>query len=250
LTVLKALEHALPEESFIYFGDTAHVPYGSKSDATVQNYARQITEFLIDQEVKMIVVACNTASSVALEMLQDTFRLPIFGVVEPAVRKAAEISKTGEIGVIGTRATISSEAYPKRFLEFFPGVKVHSQACPLFVSLVEEGWESTHVAEEIAVEYLKIFNDTKLDTLILGCTHYPVLLNTIRKVMPEDVKLITSGDAIADELKKYLKLNKLENTSIKRSVSYYVTDMPQQFDVLGSRFLGRSLANVQYLNSF
>lgn len=243
----KAVEKILPDESLIYFGDSAHVPYGTKSANAVRTFSEQITSFLIGKGVKLIIVACNTASSVALDHLRRQFSIPIFGVVEPAVKKALAVTRTGTIGVIGTRATINSGSYEEQLRKIAPNVQILSQACPLFVSLVEEGWQDTSIAFDTAMKYLAEIHDSKMDTLILGCTHYPVMAGTIQKVVTDSVRLITSGEAVAEQVKAYLKENKLRTQSSTREESFFVTDLPQQFDALGSRFLGRPIKNIQHL---
>ncbi len=247
LTVLQAMVALLPSESYLYFGDTAHVPYGSKSNETVQKYADRITEFLIRQDVKLIVVACNTASSVALTALQQKYDIPIIGVVEPAVRRAVELTNSGTIGVIGTRATIRSGAYQGLIRRELPDSGTIAKACPLFVSLVEEGWENTAVAREVAGVYLSEVLKDGMDTLILGCTHYPVLMPTIKQIVTDKVTLISSGEAVAQTVRDYLKAADLLSDNPDPVETFYITDLPQLFDELGSRFLGRPLTNVNYI---
>ncbi|NOZ07546.1 MAG: glutamate racemase [FCB group bacterium] len=247
LTVLQAMVKLLPQESYLYFGDTAHVPYGSKSNETVLKYADQITEFLIRQKVKLIVVACNTASSVALTGLKKKYDIPIIGVVEPAVRRAAELTKSRTIGVIGTRATIRSGSYQNLIQRELPEARTIAKACPLFVSLVEEGWENTAVAREVAGVYLSDILKNGMDTLILGCTHYPVLMPTIREIVTDKVNLISSGEAVAQTVRDHLMKADLLSDNRRPSETFYITDLPQLFDELGSRFLGRRLENVKYI---
>ncbi len=247
LTVLKAMQKLLPNESYLYFGDTAHVPYGSKSNETVFKYSDQITDFLIGQDVKLIVVACNTSSSVALTKLRQKYRTPVIGVVEPAVKKAVQLTQTQSIGVIGTRATIRSGSYRELIRKNLPDSQTIAKACPLFVSLVEEGWENTVVASEIAQIYLSDMLKDSMDTLILGCTHYPVLMATIQSIVTDQVKLINSGEEVAHTVKNYLKDNDLLSYNPKPSEIFFITDLPQLFDKLGSRLLGRQLSNVKYI---
>ena len=248
LTVLKALEKKLPKESFIYFGDTAHVPYGSKSIETVQNYSNQITKFLLKHNVKLIVIACNTASSVATQILRENFDIPIFGVVGPSVEQAITYHKKGKIGIIGTQSTIVSNSYVQKFKELAPHIKINQQACPLFVPLIEENWCNTNTAKEIAAIYLEPFITHPVDVLVLGCTHYPMMEKLIQSLMGESVKLISSGPGVAKVVEKYLKNNKIENQSIDyHSEAFFVTDFPQKFDELGSQFLGRRLTNIYHI---
>ncbi len=246
LTVLKSLELHLPHESFLYFGDTAHVPYGTRSDETVIRYSESITRFLLSQPVKLIIIACNTASAVALHYLRERFTVPIIGVVEPMVKKTLAMSSTGRIGIIGTRATIQSGAYSKRFLSTGKNLTLTEKACPLFVPLIEEGWAETDIARQVAQIYLEGIMQTRPDTLVLGCTHYPMIAVTLKKILPPGVNLISSGEAVADETADFLKKHQLHtNTPSRRMERFFVTDYPQQFDRIGSRFLGRKLTNVE-----
>ena len=245
LTVLKSLEKILPGESFLYFGDTAHVPYGTRSNKTVIRYSIDIVRFLAEEKVKLIVIACNTASSIALNVLRESYQIPILGVVEPVIRKSIETTKSGTVGIIGTRATIQSKAYFQKFKSMSPGIRVIDQACPLFVPLIEEGWENSAVAESIAKEYLNNMIKTKMDTLVLGCTHYPILNQTLTRVLPENVRMISSGEPVALEVRQYLARRNMLATAGRRVEKIYVTDYPQQFNQLGSRFLGRPLGSVE-----
>ena len=248
LTVLKALEKQLPHESFIYFGDTAHVPYGSKSAETVQNYSNQITEFLLSHGVKLIIIACNTASSVAAELLRENFDVPIFGVVTPSVEQAISLYNGGEIGIIGTQSTIASNSYVEKFTSLAPHIKTVQQACPLFVPLIEENWGNTITAKEVANTYLKSFTDHPLDALVLGCTHYPMMGKIIQSIVGDLVKLVSSGPAVAETVLKFLMDNNLQNDSeTPQTEAFFVTDFPQKFDALGSQFLGRTLTNIHHI---
>ena len=248
LTVLKALEKQLPHESFIYFGDTAHVPYGSKSVETVQNYSNQITQFLLGHDVKLIVIACNTASSVAGQLLRENFDVPIFGVVTPSVEKAIFHYNGGEIGIIGTQSTISSNSYVEKFKTLVPHIKTLQLACPLFVPLIEENWGNTDTAKEVASIYLKSFSQRPLDVLVLGCTHYPIMRKIIQSVVGDNVQLVSSGPAVAETIEKFLVENNLQNDGKNPPTEvFFVTDFPQKFDKLGSQFLGRTLTNVHHI---
>jgi glutamate racemase len=248
LTVLRSLEKQLPNESFIYFGDTAHVPYGSKSDKTVQNYSNKITQFLLDHDVKLIVIACNTVSSVATPLLQEKFNIPIFGVVTPSVEQAIAHHNGGEIGIIGTQSTITSKSYIEKFTNLAPHIKTFQQACPLFVPLIEENWGNTNTAKEIASIYLEPFLKHPIDALVLGCTHYPIMEPVIQSVMGDSVNLISSGPAVAKTVAFFLTKNKLQNDgNDSPNEAFFVTDFPQKFDELGSQFLGRTLTNVHYI---
>ena len=249
LTVLKSLEKMLPKESFIYFGDTAHVPYGTKSTNTVLKYSKNIIEFFLSKKTKAIVIACNTASAVAFNELQGQYTIPLFDVVTPSVELAIKESKTKYIGVIGTTSTINSKAYSKLFYNNKSNLKIYEEACPLFVPIIEEGWANTQIATKIAKVYLEKFNNTKIDKLILGCTHYPIMANTIKKIISNDIELIFSGKTVGEKLYSYLSKNLLlNNNQTVTSVDFYVSDFPQKFDELGSRFLGRKLNDVKQIS--
>ena len=245
LTVVKKLAEAMPHEDIVYFGDTARVPYGSKSNKTVIEYSIQNTNFLIHKNVKAVVVACNTASSVALPVLRDKFKIPIIGMIEPGAKMAIEKSKNKKIGVIGTRATISNKAYSKEIRKNAEA-EVFEKACPLFVPLAEEGWTDHKATFEIAQEYLTELHDYKIDTLVLGCTHYPILANTIQKVIGSSVTLIDSGIASAEVVKKVLADSSLENNSSKPGYQdFYVSDIPTTFKKVAELFLGKPVNDVK-----
>lgn len=229
LTVLKALLDLYPEVDFVYLGDTARVPYGTKSSQTVIKYSFECAEFLMAEGIDLLVVACNTASSYALDALKESLPLPVFGVIQPGVKRAIENTK-GKIGVIGTRATISSGSY-KRLLEDY-GVEVYQKACPLFVPLVEEGLLDGPIAESVVEHYLREFKESKVDTLILGCTHYPLLKPLIEKYMGEGVKVIDSAEAVALEIGHLVER---EGTS---SLELYFTDITPSLENLIELILG------------
>jgi len=248
LTVLNSLETQLPNESFIYFGDTAHVPYGSKSIETVQSYSNQITQFLLNHDVKLIVIACNTASSVASKLLRKNFDIPIFGVVTPSVKQAISYHRNGEIGIIGTQSTIASNSYVEKFTTLAPHIKTVQKACPLFVPLIEENWAKTDIAKDIAKIYLEQFTMHHLDALVLGCTHYPIMETIIQSIVGDSVKLVSSGPAVSTEVKKFLIENNIQNDCSNPKIeAFFVTDFPLKFDELGSQFLGRALTNVNHI---
>ncbi|MBO5227873.1 MAG: glutamate racemase [Lachnospiraceae bacterium] len=206
LTVAEEVMRQLPNEKIVYFGDTARVPYGSKSKDTIIKFSRQIIRYLRTWEVKAIVVACNTASALALPEIQKELDIPIVGVIEPGAKVAAEISKNGRIGIIGTEGTINSHIHTKLIKEVKPSYKITEKACPLFVPLVEEGFFlDTDVAYEIAGKYLEVMKDRDVDTLILGCTHYPFLRETIKNIMGAGVSLVNPAYETARELKKMLE---------------------------------------------
>ncbi len=245
LTVVKRLASTLPEEDIIYFGDTARVPYGSKSNDTVIEYGLQDAKFLMSKGVKAIVVACNTVSSIAIKELKDNFDVPIIGMIEPGAKLAAEKTQNGKIGVIGTRATISNNAYSKDLKKLDAKFEVYEKACPLFVPLAEEGWVNHKATYEIAEEYLKELRELKIDTLVLGCTHYPILADVIQKVIGEEVALIDSGVASAEVVCSELDRTDLHTNKFSMgNLSFYVSDIPVTFKQVAGLFLGTPVENI------
>jgi glutamate racemase len=246
LTVVRALLERLPHENIVYFGDTARVPYGPKSPQVVREYALDDTEFLLSKNVKMIVVACNTVSAVALDVVQKRAKIPVVGMIVPGANAASAASKKKRIGVIGTLGTISSNAYTNAIKHTDPEAQVFSQPCPLFVPLVEEGWLDHKATEMIAKEYLFPLSLEKIDTLVLGCTHYPLLKNIIAKMLKGDVMLIDSGEAAALEVNRVLEKNGLRNMSKEKpNLQFFVSDIPAKFSEIGERFLGAKLGVVK-----
>lgn len=246
LTVVKRIASSLPEENIVYFGDTARVPYGSKSNATVIEYSLQDAKFLISKNVKAIVVACNTASSVALKELRKNFDVPVIGMIEPGAKMAVKESASGRIGVIGTRATISNHAYADAIRLLNPEAVVFEKACPLFVPLAEEGWINHKATYEIAEEYLSELRRLNIDTLVLGCTHYPILSEVIQKTIGDNVKLIDSGIASAEVVRQEIERIGLQTN--RYGVGYqdfFVSDIPTKFTEVAELFLGKPVANVQ-----
>lgn len=236
----------LPNESIIYFGDTARVPYGPKSPETVIRYSREITSFLEDQGVKAVVVACNTATAHALTALREHYGLPIVGVIEPGSRAAARATRTGHVGVIGTQGTINSRAYERSIVAASPDATVTALACPLFVPLAEEGWLDTEVTRMVAREYLGPLVEAGIDTLVLGCTHYPLLKGAIGSVVGRDVRLIDSAEETAAETAATLReraLESVESGAVKHR--FIASDAPEQFLRVGRRFLGSSIDGVE-----
>lgn len=233
LTVAREILRQLPNEKIVYFGDTARVPYGSKSKETVIRYSRQIVRFLLTKNVKAIVIACNTASAFALEELKEEFDIPIIGVIRPGAKAAVENTVTKRIGVIGTEGTIRSAIYTEVIHEYDREAIVLGKACPLFVSLVEEGWLHDTVTDEVAGRYLSEFKNRDIDTLIMGCTHYPLLRSTIMKTMGEDVFLVNPAYETAISLKRLLDKNGIASTAdlIPKPEMYdfYVSDAPRKF---------------------
>jgi len=245
LTVVKRLASTLPNENIIYFGDTARVPYGSKSNSTVIEYSIQNTKFLLQKNIKALVVACNTASSITIPDLKKMFDIPIIGMIEPGSRMALNKTHNKKIGVIGTRATISNLAYSKEIKRLNDKVEVFEKPCPLFVPLAEEGWIKHRATYEIAEEYLKELREIEIDTLVLGCTHYPILTEVIQKVIGPKVSLIDSGVASSELIKLELeKFNLLSDSGTIGSQEYYVSDIPAKFKEVAESFLGRGIEHV------
>lgn len=239
LTVLKELAAALPGENTIYLGDTARVPYGIRSAETVTRYSFENTQFLLSQEIKMLVVACNTASAVSLDAVKKEFPLPVIGVLEPGARAAAAATRSRKIGIIGTEATIASGAYERAIARLAPEVEVFTRACPLFVPLVEEGWVANDVAELVAERYLAFFRTTGIDTLVLGCTHYPLLKQVIGRAVGPGIALIDSATETAKEVAAVLDKLKWQRPGQEPAERrYFVTDTPGRFERLGKLFLG------------
>jgi glutamate racemase len=244
LTVLKSVSRLMPNENIVYFGDTARVPYGSKSNDTVIEYSLQAANFLLRKNIKL-VVACNTASSVALKELKRFLTIPVIGMIEPGAKTALKESKKGIIGVIGTRSTINNKAYSNELKKLNPKVKVYEQACPLFVPLAEEGWLDHKVTQLVAKEYLSGLREKKIDSLVLGCTHYPILIDTIQKVIGKNVKLIDSGTPAARLVEDYLNGRQLRNQSVHQGSSeFYVSDVPTKFREIAEIFLGRKIVHM------
>ena len=251
LTVLAAIRRILPNESLIYLGDTARVPYGNKSAETILRYSEECCTFLSEKGVKAIVVACNTASAHALPYLLHRFHFPMMGVVEPGVEAALRASRNGHIGVIGTHATIQSGVYTKELKKKDAGVKVTGVACPLFVPLVEEDWCDNEVAELVVKKYLDGLPSREMDALILGCTHYPLLKKKIAKVLGNAIALIDSADAVAAALGKHLKSgNLLGDADAKGGCEIFVTDLTPRFESIAKRFLQDAVPMIKKVDLF
>ncbi len=248
LTVYRALHERLPNERFVYLGDTARVPYGTKSLATVERYAVENSRFLEAHGIKLLVVACNTASALALPAIRAAVKVPVMGVIEPGSRAAVEIAQGANIGIIATEATIQSRAYAKAIAALGASGQVIEKACPLFVSLAEEGWAETDVARAVARDYLTEFTKTTLAALVLGCTHYPILRDVISETVGKDVQLIDSGAATAHDVESLLESSDLTNEHAlglyqERQLCddldhFYVTDAAERFAKVAERFLG------------
>ena len=249
LTVVDQLLQHLPNEAIVYFGDTARVPYGIKSAETIRKFALQITNFLQHQGVKMIVVACNTVSSVALDSVMAASRVPVVNVLEPGARAALQVSHSKRIGVIGTTATVAAGKYVDILKSAETSVVVFSQACPLFVPLVEEGWTDSKVTDRVAEIYLNPLVDQQIDSLILGCTHYPIIKKTIQKVVSNRIQIIDSAVETAIEVHNVLLEQNLQaDGNDKPKHRFFVSDFPQRFEEVAKLLLGHSLENVQRIS--
>lgn len=246
LTVFKALARRMPRESLVYFGDTAHVPYGSKSPEAVTRYSVEIARFLAAQGIKLLVVACNTSSAVALPAIRKAVKVPVVGVIDPGARAAMCATRGGSIGVIGTEATVRSDAYPRALRSLGSRVKTVSQSCPLFVPLVEEGWWQGKVTEAVARRYTAPLRRARVDTLILGCTHYPYLKPVLSRVMGARVSLIDSAEETALQTESVLEKSGLRSSTRRAgSRDFYASDAPERFRRLARRMLGFSVPRVR-----
>jgi glutamate racemase len=246
LTVARAIYERLPRESTIYFGDTARVPYGPKSPDTVKRYSLEILHWLLAQGVKAVVVACNTSTAHALRALQEASQVPVLGVIKPGARAAIASGKDGPIGVIGTAGTIASDAYNRAIQALAPGLPVIQRACPLFVPLVEEGWFDHPATELVAADYLRELREACVRSLVLGCTHYPLLKPLLQRVMGPEVRLIDSGEATAAALETILSDKALEAPGDAMAQHrFVVSDDEARFRQVGSRFVGERLGKAE-----
>jgi glutamate racemase len=243
MTVARAVEKALPEYRLIYFGDLARSPYGSKSPETIRAYARQNTEFLLTKGARLIIIGCNSAASVASDLLKNTFDVPIFEVITPAVHKASITTSSGRIGVIGTRATIASGIYEDKIKELLAGASIFSQPCPLLVPLVEEGWLHKRETKMIIRRYLHPLRLKQVDTLVLGCTHYPLLKELIQPRIGKRVKVIDSSEEVASQLRDYLSDHPEMAQSLAKNGEnvYYVSDVTEAAKSTAQRIFGRRI---------
>ncbi|HEY0671620.1 MAG TPA: glutamate racemase [Longimicrobiales bacterium] len=246
LTVAKAIFQLLPNESICYFGDTARVPYGPKSPTTVLRYSREAAAFLMSKDVKMLVIACNTATAHAAEALAQELPIPVVGVVEPGARTAARTTRSGRVGVIGTAGTIASGAYDLAVRRLVEDARVYAQPCPLFVPLIEEGWQEHEATRLVAREYLEPLHEVDIDVLILGCTHYPLLADVIQETLGPDVKLVDSAHETAIEVRHELQQRQqLRAAAGQPSHAFFASDSPMRFKEVGSRFLGGAVLQVE-----
>jgi len=249
LTVLRELVALLPGERMVYLGDTARLPYGTKSPETIIRYSLQNARFLLGQGIKLLVVACNSASSVAIPRLQAEMPVPVIGVIRPGAERAAEATSSGMVGVIGTRATIASGAYEREISAIRPGVRLVSRPCPLFVPLVEEGWVDNEICRLTVQSYLGDLAEEQLDTLVLGCTHYPLLKPAIGGMLGPGVRLIDSAEAVAGQVAGLLAREGLERgEGVEGHRAYFVTDASERFREVGERCLGRSIRRLELVD--
>ncbi len=248
LTVAREIMRQIPNETIIYFGDTARVPYGSKSKQTIITYSRQIVKFLQTKNVKAIVIACNTASAFALETVSAEVSIPVIGVVEPGAKVAAEATKNGNIGIIGTEGTINSGIYNSYLSRTKPNVKVYGKACPLFVPLVEEGWLSDPITVDVAKRYMNELKVCDIDTLVLGCTHYPLIRHTIGSVVGDKVTLVNPAFETARTLKEVLKCKGIESVNPAGEHKFYVSDGAEKFKKFANTILPCEVMETKDIN--
>jgi len=249
LTVLREVRSLLPHENIIYLGDTARLPYGNKSPYTVTRYALENALFLLAKGIKALVVACNTSSALSLATLKKRLPIPVFGVIDPAARVAARHTRTKKVGVIGTKATVKSLAYERAIRRLDRQIKVLARPCPLFVPIVEEGMEHDEIARLVVRRYLEDFRGSGIDALVMGCTHYPVLEQVIRKELGRGVFIVNTGKETAGEMKELLGTRGLLRKSGRGVCSYFVTDSPDSFSEVGSRFLGDPIKSVKLVKN-
>ena len=249
LTVLKEVFRKLPDESTVYLGDTARVPYGIRSAETVTRYSFENTGFLVSMGIKALVVACNTVSAVSLEEIKGKLSMPVIGVIEPGARAAVRATRNKNVGVIGTEATVNSGAYARIIRAIDASIRVFSLPCPLFVPLAEEGLTDDAIATMVAERYLKNLKEKGIDTLVLGCTHYPLLKDVIGKVMGEGITLIDSATETVSEIKETLVRNDIKGSPSRQPLrKFYVTDAPEKFLKVGERFLGEKIAHIEKIS--
>lgn len=246
LTVMKEIMRTLPHEEIVYFGDTARLPYGEKSKLTIINYSYDNAQFLIEKNIKILVIACNTATAHAIHHLQERLPLPILGTILPGAKRAVDATKNGRIAVLGTKGTVRSGEYAREIVRLLPSAQVFSLACPLLVPLIEENWMGHAATRMILSEYLLPLKREKVDTLLLGCTHYPLLENIIREQVGEEVTIVDSASSCAEEVARTLRQQGLNRKSKSSPTHrYYVSDDPEKFRQLGKQFLGRDLEEVR-----
>lgn len=248
LTVVREIMRQIPNETIVYFGDTARVPYGSKSKKTIITYSRQIVKFLQTKEVKAIVIACNTASAFALETIEEEISIPVIGVVKPGAKAAAEITKNGNIGIIATEGTINSGIYNTYLSGINPNVKVYGKACPLFVPLVEEGWLEDPVTIEVAKRYISELQGYDIDTLVLGCTHYPLIRHVLGDILGDKVSLVNPAYETAISLRQVLKHHGLESAEPVGDHKFFVSDGAEKFQKFANTILPCEVVETKDVN--
>ena len=248
LTVVSALTHELPGESLIYLGDTARVPYGTKSPDVIRRYALRCSQFLVEQGAKLLVIACNTASACAVDIVRDTLAMPVVGVIEPGAALAARTTKNGRVGVIGTESTIASGAYQQALATLNPQLEVFAKPCPLFVPLAEEGYAEHQATRLLAEEYLRPLVARGIDTLVLGCTHYPLLASVIADVCGPGVAIVNSAEAVARAVGAAVRSSGLETDVNNASRHFYATDVSARVSRVGGAFLGSALTQVELVD--
>ncbi len=250
LSVLQHVQKTCPNCSFIYFGDTARFPYGGKSPETISRYALENTIFLLEKNIDLLLIACNTATCYSLERLQKTFSIPILGIIQPAIEHVIKATNNKRIGIIGTHATIQSQIYQKTIANFCEGAHIVARACPLFVSLVEEQITNEKIVELVVKEYLGDIMKENIDTLLLACTHYPLLYDAIRKEVGDDIKIVNPGKTLALHAKKHLEMKNLLPTNHplhQSEMIFFVSDDPKRFLSIGEKFLGTKITNIQHV---
>jgi glutamate racemase len=245
LTVLSEVKRLLPDDIFIYFGDTARCPYGGKSSSTILRYSIENSNFLHAKGIDLLVVACHTATAHALDTLKTLYKIPVVGVVEPAIEKAVQVTLNNKIGVIGTRATIDSQVYQKAISARLKQAEVFALACPLFVPLIEEQFPHRIITRSVVREYLNPLKEQGIDTLLLGCTHYPLLLDLIQECMGDEVKIVNPAEACAQSVFKLKeKLSTSNNCDEKKAHQFFVSDDPDRFRTIGEKFFGHPLLQI------
>ncbi len=247
LTVMQQIMHTLPHEQLIYFGDTARVPYGNKSQETVIRFSIENTLCLLEKNIKLLVIACNTASAFSLSKLQQLFHLPIVGMIEPGAERAVAVSRNQRIAVLGTRGTIQSGAYQKAILKLAPNATVIPIACPLLVPLVEEQWFHHSSTQLIIREYLRPLHDQNIDTVLLGCTHYPLLISLIQQELGPHITLVDSASSCANQVAALLQQHQLSAFSLQGKHQYYASEDPEKFRLLAEHLFGCPMDHVELL---
>jgi len=251
LSVLQHVQKTLPNSSFVYFGDTARFPYGGKSPETISRYALENTIFLLEHNIDLLLIACNTATCHSLSRLQKTFSIPIFGIIQPAIEHVIKTTQNKRIGIIGTKATIQSQIYQKTIAERLDGAHITACACPLFVSLVEEQIASRQIIELVVKEYLAEITKAKIDTLLLACTHYPLLYDAIRKEVGDDIQIVNPAQMLAEATKNHIEKSHPQQKDAlvsDREVAFFVSDDPDRFLSIGEKFLGTKITNIQLVH--